>query len=119
MGGEIHAIGNGTVLMAQDFIEQFGIRFPVYTDPSRASYRAAGMHRRFGLGLASIGRAKRAMDAGHRQGKVLGDAWQQGGVLVVLPGGREIYRHVDEGAGDHQPVTEVVDALRGALSSGV
>ena len=46
--------------------------------------------------------------AGFRQGKVRGDPWQQGGVLVVLPGGRVVYRYLSSAAGDHPAPAAVV-----------
>lgn len=87
--------------MAQDFVETFAVPFPVFTDPSRSSYRLAGLKRSLGLGIASIGHARRAMSAGHRQGRTQGDPWQQGGILIVDTDGRTVWRHVDGTAGDH------------------
>ena len=113
------AIGNGTALMAQDFIETFGVRFEVFTDPSRKSYQLAGMQRKLGIGLRTIGRSIRAMRAGFRQGKTQGDPWQQGGVLGIAPADdaaaarAEIwYEHVDDGAGDNVEPQTVLLALR-------
>ena len=81
MGAKAVVIGCGTALMAEDFVESFGVDVPVYTDPSREVFLLAGMKRKFGLGLATVGGAIRAAKAGARQGKTQGDPWQQGGVL--------------------------------------
>jgi hypothetical protein len=110
------AIGSGTPAMAADFVEQFSVPFPVYTDPERSSYRLAGMKRRLGLGLKTAGRAQRALQGGHRQGRTQGDPWQQGGVLLVDGEGRVSWQHVDDGAGDHASMEAVIVAVR-ALSS--
>jgi hypothetical protein len=113
-GATLVAIGNGTALMAADFVRQFNIPYPVYTDPSRKLYALAGMHRRFGIGLAAVGAMVRALKDGHRQGAVAGDPWQQGGVLVVAPGGKVLFAHADEGAGDHAAWPDVLAAVRSA-----
>ena len=113
-GAELVAIGNGTPRMAEDFVSGFDVPFPVYTDPERAAYRLSGLRRNFGLGWKSIGRGSRAAKAGHRQGKVQGDAWQQGGVLIVSPEPRLIWRHVNTGAGDHADLGALLSALDSA-----
>lgn len=113
-GAELIAIGNGTPLMAEDFVAGFSIPFPVYTDPKRDAYRLSGLRRNFGLGLKSISRGSRAAKAGHRQGKVQGDAWQQGGVLVVSSEPRLVWQHVDSGAGDHAEMEPLMAALKSA-----
>jgi len=110
-GANLVAIGNGTPQMAADFVASFSVPFPVYTDPERSSYKLAGLKRSFGLGVASIGRARRAMAAGHRQGRMQGDPWQQGGVLIIDTSGSVRWRHVDSSAGDHCSVTRVLEAL--------
>jgi hypothetical protein len=110
-GAEVHAIGNGTAAMAEDFVAQFGVRFPVYTDPSREAFRRAGLVRRFGIGVKSLGLARRALSAGHRQGRTQGDPWQQGGVLVVAPSGEVLWRHADSGVGDHGDPADALRAL--------
>lgn len=98
--------------MAKDFVDQFGISFPVYTDPSREVFRLAGMRRTFGIGIKTFGRGLRAMKGGFRQGRTQGDAWQQGGVLGVSAGGAVWFEHIDGSAGDHADVGAVLEALR-------
>ena len=92
-------IGNGTVDMARDFARSFDVQDPLYTDPGRASYKALGLRRSFGL-MKSLGRGRRAMASGFRQGKTAGDVWQQGGVVLFDEGGAVRWKHVDDGAGD-------------------
>ena len=98
--------------MSQDFVESFSVPFPVYTDPNRAAYRAAGLVRNFGLGLRTLGRGIRAAKQGHSQGITQGDPWQQGGVLVIAPGSRLVWRFISTAAGHHADVDEVLDALK-------
>ena len=40
-----------------------------------------------------------------------GDPWQQGGVFVLGPDGRELYRHISREAGDHPFSAQFLAAL--------
>lgn len=115
-GGKLVVIGNGWPAMAKSWAEHVG--FPpsvaVVTDPSRKAYDVAGMKRGIGLTLLnprSMLRWMRARRKGFRQGRTAGDAWQQGGALVVRPGGKVTFRHVSLGPGDHVPPQQLVAAL--------
>ena len=110
-GADLVAIGNGTALMARDFLESQELAFPVFTDPRREVYKAAGLRRGMGFGLSSLSRGKRARDAGHRQSAVKGDPWQQGGALIITPEPRVAWKHVDSGLGDHADLDAVLAAL--------
>jgi len=113
-GAELIFIGNGNRHFAEGFRNEHGIESPLYVDTQRDSYRALGMKRGVGVTLASTGAWKnmvRALKNGYRQGPTRGDAWQLGGVLVVLPKGRVAYRYLSNEAGDHPPVAEVLAAL--------
>jgi len=113
-GAELHLVGNGNRHFAQAFREQFGITSPMWIDPERKTYAALRMKRGVvATLLSSWSNRKRAMKGGFRQGLVRGDAWQLGGVLVVLPGGRVTYEYLSEAAGDHPAVDQVLAALPG------
>lgn len=112
-GAELVVVGNGNRHFATAFAADAGLTTPLYVDTKRASYRALGMSRSF-LALLSpriAAHAIRALRSGARQGLVRGDGPQLGGVLVVLPGGRIAYRYLSREAGDHPPVSEVLEAL--------
>ncbi len=111
IGAKVVAIGNGTPAMARDFVQQFELKLPVYTDPSRASFRAAGLKRNFGIGIATLRKAVGTLRGGFRQGRVQGDPWQQGGLLVIAADGQVLFEHVDAGAGRHVRPEEVLKAL--------
>jgi peroxiredoxin len=102
-GAELFIIGNGSVQQARAFRDTYDLPMPIFTDPARATYAALGMRR----GPATILhplvllRGARAVVAGFRQKGVAGDPLQQGGVLIVEPGGRERYRYISRFAGDH------------------
>lgn len=99
--------------MAADFRDREGITAPVYTDPRRETYAALGARRsmvsvfdpRAALAMA------RALASGHTQSATAGDALQQGGELVILPGGDVRFLHLAGYAGDHASVGEVLAAL--------
>jgi hypothetical protein len=113
-GGELYVIGNGAPLFIDGFRETTGFDGVVLTDPSLAAYKAAQLERgffktvNFGGAIKSIG----AMRRGFRQGKTEGDATQQGGVLVVAPGGQVLFHHVSKHPGDNAPPDQIVRALR-------
>ena len=90
---------------------------PILVDPERQSYELLGMVRGVGgvMSLDLVRNARRAAKAGFRQGSTQGDAWQQGGVLVIRPDGAVPYRYISDVAGDHPPVEQVVQALEAAV----
>jgi len=106
-GFDVVAIGNGRPAHAAEFIDRFQPPFPIYTDPSRRSYAAAGLHKRHWLSLPTLKHAVRAYRAGHRLTGVQGDANQQGGVLVVDAAGRALLYHADKVSGDTLDPVEV------------
>jgi hypothetical protein len=113
-GGALAFVGNGDLQFAREFQTALALRAPVYVDPSRVTYRALGMRRGLSVTIASPASWKntlRALRSGFHQGTLQGDPWQNGGLLVVAPGGRIAFRHIDESAGDHAPLGDVLAAL--------
>jgi hypothetical protein len=120
-GAELVFIGNGNRHFATAFKNDHAITAPLYVDTQRASYRALGMQRGFfaTLGnLASMRNMVRALKGGFRQGPTRGDAWQLGGVLVVLAGGEVAYRYASAAAGDHPRLEDVIAALPAPQGQG-
>jgi hypothetical protein len=115
-GAELHVIGNGSPMFMDGFRETTGYDGPLYTDPSLAVYKAAGLKR----GIATILSPRAAVAAlgalkgGFRQGRTQGDATQQGGVLVIAPSGNVLFAQVSEYAGDNAPPEEIIRSLREA-----
>ncbi len=132
LGAELVVIGNGTEHFAAAFREDLDLDTPLYVDASCSSYRVLGMKRGIARTLGAWRTWEsiaRALLEGVRQKRIRvilrwwhrsvpalipgieGDAWQLGGILVVLPDGRVPYRYLSTVAGDHPPVYEVVAAL--------
>ncbi len=88
---------------------------PVYTDPSRKTFDLAGM--KYGrlrtFSPAAAGQTVRALKAGFRQIKTMGDPWQQGGAVILKPSGEVTWAYSSDNPGDRIPLDELVLALKG------
>ena len=112
-GAELHVIGNGAPSFMAGFRDQTRYDGPLYTDPSLEVYKTAELKR--GIVKTFNPRAAfatlKALSHGTRQGLTQGDAWQQGGVLVVATDGRVLWHHASERPGDNATVAQIVAAL--------
>ena len=72
----------------------------------------AGMRRHFGIGPKAMTRAVGAFVRGHRQGRISGDVWQQGGYVVLGQDGQVKIHHADTGAGDRIDFTALISQVR-------
>ena len=117
-GAELVVVGSGTPNFIAGFRETSGYDGRILSDPELVSYRAAQMKRGVWRSFTplSAAYAVRALARGHLQGRTQGDASQQGGVLVILPGGRIVYEHHSNVAGDNAPAEDVVAALESAVA---
>jgi hypothetical protein len=106
-------IGNGAPHFMAGFREHTGYAGPLYTDPSLEVYKAAELKR--GVTRVINPRALlptiKAFARGGKQGSVQGDAWQQGGVLVVAPGGEVRWHHASDRPGDNATVDRILAAV--------
>src|SRR5687767_5949317 len=107
-------VGNGNRHFAQAFRDELGLTTPLYVDTKKEAYRALDMKRSVLAVLtpAAAVRAVKAVLGGARQKRVQGDAFQMGGVLVVLPGGTVAYEYRSASPGDHPKMEDVIGALR-------
>ena len=112
-GVQLVLVGNGTLEQARAFQDRYAPGVAVYTDPSLRAYAALGLRRGVAatLGPASAVAFVRAHARGHRQGAIEGDPWQQGGLVLMAPGGRALYVQRNRHAGDRPDVDGALAAL--------
>ena len=121
-GARLAVIGQGTPQQAEEFRRVQSIALPVYSDPERRSYDAAGakvatltelVNPRTvarGIGHTVTSRLRQGSIAVH-QGRLVDNPAQLGGVLVIAPDDSVRYAHMSEDASDNAPVDEVLAAV--------
>ncbi len=117
-GVEVVFVGSGNAWQAAHFRQELGLETPpldapILVDPELTAFRAAEF-RRGVTGVFSFGTLKsavRAFRGGHRQRKVQGDAWQNGGLLLIAQGGMVVWRYASASAGDHPTNDAILAAL--------
>lgn len=107
-------VSSGSARHAAEFVAETGIEIPLYTDPRRATFKAAGLKHGVGstFNLATLKSGFRARAAGHQQSATRGDPWQQGGAFVIAPGDRVLFAQRSEAGGDHVDPRELLRAIR-------
>ena len=108
------AIGTGPS-MAQPFVEDYRIPYPVLIDADARAAKAATIGRMSFFGMftpASYPGTIRAWRAGHRIGMSGNRVTQLGASFVVGPGPRLHYEHRNRHGADHPQLGEVLAALR-------
>jgi hypothetical protein len=112
--GNLVIIGNGTVDHARDFQRTHGDGLRSLVDTGKKTYRTLGFRRglRYTFGAASVMRGLQTTRRGFTQGATQGDAFQQGGTLVLAAGGRPVYFQRSRFAGDHPEIETVLAAIR-------
>lgn len=113
-GADLYIIGNGTPNFIAGFREQTKYDGPIYTDPSLAVYKAAELKRGVTktFNPRALGATLKAFTQGRRQGLTQGDTWQQGGALVVAPGGEVLWHQASDHPADIATADQIVAALR-------
>jgi alkyl-hydroperoxide reductase/thiol specific antioxidant family protein len=111
-GAGIVVVGNGPANAIDDFRRETSFTARVLTDPSLATYRAAGLVSGVTTVLdpRSLVRLPRAMRTAGR-GAISGSVMQQGGTFVLGPGEVEHFAWRDRFGGDHAPMERVLAAL--------
>ena len=119
-GADLVFVGNGSVAHARRFREKHVPESDVYTDPDLTAYTALGFRRSVAatLGPSSAVAFARATLRGHRQTSVEGDAWQQGGLVVMAPGGELLHVQRFHDAGGRADVDAALRALGAASRAG-
>jgi peroxiredoxin len=118
LGGDVIAIGTGSVKYAASFVDDENVPFPVLVDDYRHAAHAAQVKRvNFRVLLfdkRSRAGTKAAREAGHRihwPGKRTN---QLGATFVLGPGDTVLYEHIDDHSADHAPLEDVIAALGNA-----
>ena len=111
-------IGQASPRQARHFRDKVGLEpLPVLADGERETYRAAGLKRGSVAQLVGprsmLSGLKHGARSGVVQGRVIGDAAQLGGEMIVLSDGTVAWSHVQEHAGDTVSPEDVLAAARG------
>ena len=112
-GAELVMVGNGSPTHARVFAKRHLPGCTVLTDPSLELFKRMGMRRgvRETLGPSTWKAALRSTLAGHIQGPVEGDPWQQGGLVALGAGGLVVYSQRNQTAADRPDVDAALAAL--------
>ncbi len=118
-GVRLVLIGQASPRQASHFRDKLGLDpLPVLADDERESYRVAGLKR---ANLAQLVGPKSVLSgikhgarSGVVQGRVIGDAAQLGGEMIVLPDGTIAWSHVQQNAGDTTAPEDLLEAARAA-----
>ena len=113
-GVRLFLIGQATPRQATHFRKKVDIDLPVLADAERATYKAAGwrkanMAQLVGPRSVAAG-VKHGARSGVMQGKIVGDAAQLGGAMIVQPDGSVSWSKAQEHAGDTVEVDDLLAA---------
>ena len=104
-GTDLVLIGQASPRQASAFRRKLSIdTVPVLADEERETYRIAGF-RRANLGQllgpkSVLSGVKHGRRSGVMQGRIVGDAAQLGGAMIIRPGGEVVLHRASENAGD-------------------
>ncbi len=106
-------IGPGESVHLPEFRKITGFGSDLFADPSREAYQALGFSSGIGklLGLKPLRSALSAIKAGIRPGTLQGSALQLGGAAVIGPGNELRFLFREQQAGDHPPVSALLEAV--------
>jgi hypothetical protein len=118
-GVRLVLIGQASPRQARHFRDKLGLDpLPVLADDERESYRAAGLKRANLTELVGprsvLSGIKHSARSGVIQGRVIGDAAQLGGEMVVSADGTVAWSHVQQNAGDTTSPDDLLEAAQAA-----
>ena len=117
LGAQAVVIGHSSLRYAKAFVDETGIELPVFVDEKRDAYKALGFKRPL-LSFLTPKVFKRAAEArkeGFTQPGVQGDAFQLGGVILLMPDGSMPYTYASRFAGDHPKLDDLKAAVKRAV----
>ena len=117
LGAQAVVIGHSSLRYAKAFVEDTKIELPVYVDEKRVIYKALEFKRPFFAFLTPkvFKRAAEARKEGFTQPGVYGDAFQLGGVVLLMPDGSMPYKHSSQFPGDHPKLEDLKAEVRKAI----
>ena len=118
LGVQAVVVGHSSLRYAKAFVDETKIELPVYVDEKRVVYKALEFKRPL-LSFLTPKVFKRAAEArkeGFTQPGVWGDAFQLGGVVLLMPDGSMPYRYASQFAGDHPKIEDLKTEVKRALS---
>ena len=115
-GATLTLIGQASPRQAAAFRRKTKIDLPVLADEERATYRLAGLRRGNLTQLVGprsvLAGVKHSARSGVMQGRIIGDAAQLGGAMVIGPGGEVLFEQRSKHAGDTVEVEDLLQAVR-------
>lgn len=118
LGVQTVVVGHSSLRYAKAFVEETKIDLPVYVDEKRVVYKALEFKRPL-LAFLTPKVFKRAAEAraeGFTQPGVHGDAFQLGGVLLLMPDGSMPYKYSSQFPGDHPRIDDLKAEVKKALA---
>ncbi len=118
LGVQPVVVGHSSLRYAKAFVEETKIELPVYVDEKRVVYQALEFKRPL-LSFLTPKVFKRAAEAranGFTQPGVHGDAFQLGGVILLMPDGSMPYKYASQFAGDHPKLDDLKAQVKRAVS---
>ena len=117
LGVQVVVVGHSSLRYAKAFVDETKIELPVYVDEKRVLYKALEFKRPL-LSFLTPKVFKRAAEArreGFSQPGVHGDAFQLGGVVLLMPDGSIPYKYTSQFAGDHPKIEDLKAEIKNAL----
>ena len=109
-------IGQASPRQAAHFRRKLGVELPVLADEKRRTYKLAGLKRATVsqlLGPRSVlSGVKHGARSGVMQGRIVGDAAQLGGAMVIGPGDEVLFEQRPANAGDSIEPSDLLAAVR-------
>lgn len=113
LGVRLVVIGNGDTQHFKKLKEKTGYTGELYTDPERIAYKLLDFDSGITkvMGFKPLTDATKLLFSGILPGSLQGSATQLGGAVAINTKGVILYHYKEKIAGDHPPLTQLIDAL--------